>query len=326
VSTLAWQGPMTCLCSGLVKRSVLTVGNFDGVHLAHQALLAAAKQAASADGLDVVVLCFERHPANILRPDAAPKPLMDPAQREAALMAAGADRVVILPANEQLLGLEAETFVAQVVAEHRPSLWMEGPDFRFGKGRAGNMERLKQLGTQHGFDVQAIDPVDLDLRSGERERISSTLIRSLVGHGRVAEAQRCLGRAFAVAGQVVRGAGEGRSLGFPTANLQTDERLLPADGVYAGWTLVDDRPIPAAISVGTRPTYGEHARLFEAHLIDFSETLYDQRLEVRLNRWLRDQERFESVDDLVEQMNRDVDRVRGLHDGGLLIPDSAATS
>jgi riboflavin kinase/FMN adenylyltransferase len=309
-----------------MNRSVITVGNFDGVHLAHQALLATAKQTAKAHGLKLVVLCFERHPATILRPDAAPLPLMDAEQRHAALIAAGADRVVTLPTNQQLLGLEAEAFVAQVVAEHHPRFWFEGPDFRFGKDRLGNMDLLKRLGAEHGFVVEVLGAVDLALRSGERERVSSTLIRALVGHGRVAEAHRCLGRAFAVAGSVVRGAGEGRTLGFPPANLQTNDRLLPADGVYAGWTMIRERPIPTAISVGTRPTYGQNARLFEAHLIDFSETLYDQRLEVRLIRWLRDQERFETVDDLVEQMNRDVDRVRGLHDGGLLVSEPATTS
>ncbi|MDX1565484.1 MAG: riboflavin biosynthesis protein RibF [Phycisphaeraceae bacterium] len=293
-----------------MNQSVLTVGNFDGVHRAHQALLAAVRSEARDRGLEPVVLCFEKHPAASLRPDQAPAPLMDVAQRRDALEEAGIGRVVDLPADPSILSLEPEAFVRKVVAEHRPALWVEGPDFRFGARRQGDMALLGRLGADLGFEVRRIEPIEISLRTGQQVRISSTLIRWLVGQGRVAEAAECLGRPFAVAGVVVRGDRKGRDFGFPTINLKTEGRQLPADGVYAGWTELDGEPKAAAISVGTKPTCGDHDRVFEAHLLDVSKDLYGRRMQVRVLRWLRDQIKFQKTEDLIEQMHRDVARVR----------------
>ena len=305
-----------------VNQSVLTVGNFDGVHRAHQALLADVRCEARDRGLEPVVLCFEKHPAACLRPDQAPAPLMDTAQRREALIEAGIGRVVDLPADPSILSLEPEAFVRKVVDQHHPALWVEGPDFRFGARREGDMALLVQLGADLGFEVRRIEPIDIALRTGQQVRISSTLIRWLVGQGRVAEAAECLGRPFAVAGVVVRGEGRGRDFGFPTINLQTEDRQLPADGVYAGWAEVDGEPKAAAISVGTKPTCGEHDRLFEAHLLDVSKDLYDQRMQVRVVRWLRDQIKFQKTEDLIEQMHRDVQRVRRVTVGAAVAESS----
>jgi len=289
---------------------VITLGNFDGVHLGHRALLDAARRLGRGP---VVALCFRRHPATVLRPEHAPPALTDETQRRAALLEAGAERVEWLEPTAPLLALEPEAFVDRVLEDHGPRAWVEGPDFRFGRDRRGDVTLLRDLGTRRGFSVKVIEPVEVRLTDQTLVTVRSTFIRWLIAHGRVADAARCLGRPYAVRGTVRRGERRGRAIGFPTVNLDAGDQLLPADGVYAGAVEVDGRTMLAAISVGTKPTFGDRPRTFEAYLLDFDGDLYDRTLEVEVARWVRDQRAFDGVESLVAQMHRDVERVREWH-------------
>ena len=286
---------------------VITLGNFDGVHLGHQALIEAA---ASLNLGPVTALCFRHHPATILRPEHVPPPLTDITQRETALRAAGADQIEWLEPTTELLSLEPEAFIDRVLSTHEPRAWVEGPDFRFGRERRGDVTLLQQIGDEKGFEVRIIDPVEACLTDQTLVTVRSTFVRWLIAHGRVADAARCLGRPYAVRGRVQRGEQRGRTIGFPTVNLECSHQLLPADGVYAGAADIDGRRVPAAISVGTKPTFGDHPRTFEAHLLDFEGDLYERTLEIEVTRWIRDQHPFAGVEPLVAQMHRDLDLVR----------------
>ncbi len=300
--------------------SVITVGNFDGVHLGHRALIDAARRLAAPRAGRVVAVTFTRNPLAVLRPDRCPPSLMDNVQREQAMIAAGVDAVVWLEPTPDALGQSARQFVENIAAEHAPVGWIEGPDFRFGKGRSGDVALLKELGQEMGFDVEVVEPREVTLGDQLRVPVSSTLIRWLVACGRVADAAIAMGRPFVMRGEVVQGEQRGRTIGFPTANINTGDRVLPADGVYGGTVTIEGREHAAAISVGIKPTFGRRQRTFEAFVLDHAGDLYGQTLEIAVVRWLRDQAVFPSVEALIEQMNRDVERIYQWHEHGTLSP------
>ncbi|MBI1375633.1 MAG: riboflavin biosynthesis protein RibF [Phycisphaera sp.] len=310
----------------LKRASVLTLGNFDGVHVGHRALLDAVCRRAAEASADAVAMTFASHPAKALRPEAAPQVLMDAPQKMAALLDAGIDRIEWLAADMSVLGLEPRRFVESMVERFRPVAWVEGPNFRFGKGRAGDVAMLRELGAELGFAVEIIEPVEVTLRDRNRCTVSSSLVRWLVAAGRVADAAICMGRPFAVRGEVVKGERRGAALGFPTANIDIGERVAPADGVYGGEVDIDGAPRLAAISVGTNPTFNGRRRTFEAFVLDYDGDLYGQTLEVRVTRWLRDQMTFAGVGPLVEQMRRDVATIRRLGVSGMLHAADCATA
>ncbi len=302
--------------------SVITIGNFDGVHCGHRAILArAAELAHSLDG-SVTALTFDPHPATLLRPDAAPPRLTSLADKQQLLCDAGATDVQVLEPTESLLALSADAFVRWLVEHHRPVAMVEGADFRFGTGREGDVAWLTQLGGEHGFEVDIVESIDVALSDHQLAPVRSSLIRWLLGHGRVADAAICLGRPFALTGIVEQGEQRGRTIGVPTANLG-DEALstfvMPKDGVYAGLgELPDGSTFPAAISIGVKPTFADSARVVEAHLLNFSGDLYGQPLTLHLSRWLRDQAPFPSLDALQTQLTRDIEAVHGFTSQQLL--------
>ena len=270
-----------------------------------------------------MAVSFDQHPMAVLRPQRPVSLLTDRAQQDAALQGpegsgARADRVHRLVADAELFRLSPREFALRMVDELGPVAWVEGPDFRFGRGREGDVALLAELGEELGFAVEVIPPVEVTLRDKSRAAVSSSLVRWLVHQGRMADVHLCLGRPFALRGEVVAGDRRGREIGFPTANLDTPGRTLPADGVYGGWTELDGRKLAVAASVGTKPTFAPSARVVEAHLLDFDGDVYGRTLEVRLVRWLRDQVTFAGVEALVEQMNRDVAEVRRLYARDLL--------
>lgn len=300
------------------RRTVLTVGNFDGVHVGHAALLAEARRIADASNADVTVLTFQQHPLTTLKPSHAPKVLTDPAQRMGLLLDAGADRVEWLQPSADLLGLTPDQFVQQIVDRYKPLAIIEGANFRFGRHRAGDTQRLGELGSELGFEVRVVEPVVVTLRDKTQAPVSSSLIRWMIDHGRMADAHLCLGRPYVVRGPVIEGDRRGRTIGFPTVNLDVPLRQLPADGVYGGTVRIDRREHLAAVSVGHKPTFGPHARAFEAFILDFDGDLYGRTLDIAVIRWLRGQAAFPSVQSLVEQMRRDVGQIRRLAAAGLL--------
>ena len=298
--------------------TVLTIGNFDGVHLGHQAILARARRV----GDRVVALTFDPHPAATLRPGSEPARLSTRADKIQRLRRAGADEVVVLEPTRELLGQTAEQFVAGLVRRYGPAAIVEGPDFRFGKGRAGDLAMLEQLGREHGFAVHVVPRVRTVLSDRLVAPVSSSLVRWLVAGGRVMDAALTLGAGFALAGAVTRGEQRGRELNVPTANLDPADwagHVVPGDGVYAGIVeLAGGARHGAALSVGVKPSFGEHRLTIEAHLLDFTGDLYGQRIRIAFARWLRDQYAFPDAATLRRQLQRDVARTRRWAELGLL--------
>jgi riboflavin kinase/FMN adenylyltransferase len=290
-------------------RSAVAVGNFDGVHRGHQALVAAAVARAREAGGAAVVLTFDPHPARVLRPDAAPVALSTLAQKEELVTALGIDRLVALAFDERLAALSPAAFVREVLASMLGARHVVvGESFRFGHAREGDARTLEALGGREGFDVQVVPPV---LHAGRP--ISSSRVREAIAAGDVGEAAQLLGRPYALDGRVVRGDGRGRTLGVPTANLRADDQLLPARGVYAGRALVPSGEWrTAVVNVGERPTFGGTGLVVEAHLVDFAGDLYDARVRLSFHARLRGEERFQSAQALVERIQADVRAAREL--------------
>ncbi len=291
---------------------VVSIGVFDGVHRGHQQVLAVAGALAADAGVPLVVLTFDPHPMAVVRPGTGPAMVASLRRRIALLERAGATAVLVLPFTPQVAAMTAEQFVREVLVDGlRAAVVVVGEDFRFGHRASGDLHVLAALGLEHGFEAIGVGPVGTD-----GHRWSSTQVRSLVADGDVAGAAQILGHAVAVEGTVVPGDRRGRELGYPTANLALDpQALLPADGIYAGMLhLLDGAPgetLPAAVSVGTNPTFDGQERRVEAYVIDRDDLeLYGRPVCVHLLERLRGQQRFASVEALVEQMGRDVDAAR----------------
>lgn len=294
-----------------LRRPAITIGNFDGVHLGHAALIARARAAAGTAG-EAVVLTFEPHPTRVLAPHLAPPLLTTRARKIELLAAAGADAVVIEPFGTALAALPAERFVEDILAGALGAAHVVvGGDFTYGKGRGGNVETLAAAGARHGFGVTVVPPVTVD-----GEIASSTRVRRYLRDGDPARAAALLGRPYDVDGVVIRGAGRGRGLGIPTANVAPDGDLLAAPGIYAV-TLqrpgVDAAPLPAVASLGTNPTFVDGGALvLEVHVLDFDADLYDTRVRTTFIARLRDEARFDSVDALLAQIDADIAAARAL--------------
>lgn len=294
-----------------IDRCVLTVGNFDGVHLAHQRLIAEALEAAEAFGVPAIALTFDPHPLTIVAPARAPARLCTLSDRLGWLCATGINGTVVAKSEPSLLGIEPETFVRDVLfAKFHPTCIIEGPTFGFGRGRKGTPALLQQMGPALDFSVRIVEEVTIDT-DGETLVVSSSLIRDLVRKGDVSLASHCLGRPYQVTGMVIRGHGRGRKLGFPTANLGKIEQLIPADGVYSGRASVGDGYWPCAVSIGSTPTFGANeARQVEVYMLEFDGDLYGEILRVEFDRLLRPQQKFASLTELSDQLLRDVQQVR----------------
>jgi len=296
---------------GSAQGCVLSVGNFDGVHLGHQRICATARSLADADGAGVVAITFDPLPDAVFHPDHAHQRITPVAHEARLLGEAGADHVVCLPTDKALLGMSPRQFIDEIiVARFAPRRIVEGRDFAFGAGRAGTVDLLRQAGDGAGFEVHVVDEVMMELPEGP-DRISSTLIRMLLRGGRIEDANRCLGREFALYDRIVPGQGHGRILAFPTANIHPAEQIVPADGVYAGRAKIGDERFAAAVSVGRKPTFGPAEQTYvEAFLIDGEGDFYGQAMELSFVARLRDQVKFETSEALQAQIAGDVQRVR----------------
>ncbi len=290
--------------------TIMTIGNYDGMHLGHRRLIETCQALRNGQTAGVAVVTFEPHPLTVLRPALAPPRLSPPEIKQALLRQAGVDFLVELPPAPEVLNLSAEAFWAILRDEVRPTDLVEGSNFSFGKGRGGNIQRLREWSAGSGVQLHVIEPVTVVLLDLRIVPVSSSLIRWLLANGRVRDAAICLGHAYVLRGTVIKGYQRGRHLGFPTANLDCGDQHVPADGVYAGRCTVEGHPFAAAISIGTLPTFGEQRRQIEVHLIDFQGDLYGQVLQVEIVDWLRDQRKFQGADALIEQMHTDVAAAR----------------
>ena len=299
--------------------SVVAIGKFDGVHAGHRAVIERARVDAAAAGSRVVAVTFDRNPLSVLRPELCPESLIGVTQKLQMLAEIGVDATLMLTFDEALANLTAREFVEHVlVGALGVRTVLVGADFRFGRGGAGTPALLSELGAELGFRVDVVG----DVRAIEDDRrVSSTWIRELLAQGDVSAAAKLLGRVPSVWGEVVHGAKRGRELGFPTANLSADlEGFIPADGVYAGW-LIDEDPerglrsgirYPAAISVGTNPTFDDvTVRQVEAYVLDEVDLdLYGHRVEVQFVARIRGMVAFEGIEPLIAQMTADVAQAR----------------
>lgn len=295
-------------------RSVVTIGSYDGVHRGHQLIIGRAVERARSLGVPSVVVTFDPHPSEVVRPGSHP-PLLAPHHRRAELIAElGVDAVLVLPFTAEFSKLSPAEFVVKVLVDKlHAKLVVEGPNFRFGHRAAGNVDFLRELGGTYDFDVEVID-LHVSGEAGGGLPFSSTLTRRLVAEGDVAGAMEILGRPHRVEGVVVRGAQRGRELGFPTANVETlPHTAIPADGVYAGWLTVDGEAMPAAISVGTNVQFDATERTVEAYAIDrVGLDLYGMHAAVDFLAYLRGMEKFASIDALLDRMAQDVKQARDL--------------
>ncbi len=305
--------------------AVVSIGTFDGVHRGHQALISRSRaiaDAAPAHAARVVALVFDPNPLESLRPELAPARLSHFSQREGWLRASGADEVVRLEPTPEVLGLSPEEFVRRTVERFHPIAFVEGDDFHFGRGRAGDNRVLAQLGSRFGFTVEVVPTVQVALSDQQLVPARSTVVRWLLGHGRARDAAVVLSRPHELIGTVVHGDRRGRVIGFPTANVATTT-MVPGDGVYAGLAhLPDGSTLPAALSVGTKPTFDGSARTVEAHLLRTDAGVehahwsplpsvpeYGWPVRIQIIAWVREQVRFASLQLLKEQLSRDCARV-----------------
>lgn len=290
--------------------AAVTIGTFDGVHLGHRALIALTIAEARSRGLTAAVLTWDRHPAATLRPDKAPPMLSSPERKIELLKETGADVVAVLPFDVPLSQREPESFVQDVLVKGLGArLVLVGHGWRFGRRRAGTVELLEELGRDLGFEARGVT-----LEEVGGEAASSSRVRKAVTSGDLALAERLLGRPFDLDGVVEHGDARGAGLGFPTANLAIDPTIAaPPVGVYAGRARHTDSWFPAATNVGVNPTFGGAGTpRIETYLVGYEGNLYGEALRVEFWERLRDEKRFESVDDLIEQMGRDVEATKAL--------------
>jgi riboflavin kinase / FMN adenylyltransferase len=289
--------------------AVLTIGVFDGVHLGHQALIRSVVESARDKGVAAVALTFDPSPRAVLRPD-LPLAYLTPLDEKLRILEQlGLDETVVVPFTKELSQLEAPDFIAWL-RRYMPfvDMW-EGEGFALGHGRTGNTDVLAQLGKQHGYTLNIAPLVEV-----EGEPVSSTRIRKALSDGEVRLAATLLGRPFEVSGTVVTGSRRGRELGYPTANLDLPpNKAIPADGIYASWAV---RPstgevLPSLTSIGIRPTFENDERLVEVYIIDFDADLYGETLATQFVQFLRPQQRYSSIEPLIEQMQRDEANARG---------------
>lgn len=298
-------------------RSVVTIGVFDGVHRGHQSIVARAAELAKARGLRSVIITFDPHPDEVVRPGTHPPLLSSPKRRAELLSGLGADAVIVLPFTLDLSQMSPDEFVQSVLVDRlRAAIVIVGENFRFGHRARGDIAQLKQLGEKYDFTAEGVPLV------ANGDTISSTAIRDRLAQGDVGAGAEALGRPHRVEGVVVRGHQRGRALGFPTANLESPPfTAIPADGVYAGRLVCDSDRYPgfrwpAAISIGTNPTFDGEERTVEAYALDRDDLdLYGEHMAVDFIARIRDTRRFESVDALVTEMRRDVDRAREIIQG-----------
>jgi riboflavin kinase/FMN adenylyltransferase len=306
--------------------SVLTIGNFDGVHLGHQEIINTAKKLADQRKTELVLMTFEPHPVAILYPEKVPGVLTPMTLKKHLLNQCGVDCLVILESSYRILNLSPEAFIDEfLLKSSKPSIVVEGEDFNFGYGRSGDVETLKKLGQKFGFELVVVPGKQIILADEQNTRVSSTLIRHLLHKGKVADAAQALGRYYRLSGRTTHGKGKGRQLGFPTANIDPINRIIPAEGVYAGYVEITDteeqlchskEKIPAAFSIGRAKTFiTEHPLLVEAHILEREiEDLYGKYLAMDFVRFIRHQQKFDSPEQLSAQIAKDCQKAKQILD------------
>ncbi len=306
------------------KGCVLTIGNFDGVHVGHRAIFREARRVARRKNTEMVVMTFEPHPMAVLHPDKVPA-MLTPLPLKLHLFGEYADDcIIVLEDSMELLSLSAEEFVDEfLMASIAPSVIVEGDDFHFGSSRTGDVRTLREFGARKGFDVAVVPPRLMELPTGETLRVSSTMIRYMLESGHVSDAAVALSRPYRLVGPIVSGWGRGRKLGFPTLNMGRPDQIIPAEGVYAGFVELSDSQsellekaerIPAVFSIGEARTFGDqHPLLIEAHLLVPPQgEMNGKQMAMDFVRHLRQQHKFAGPEELVKQIEKDCRQAKGV--------------
>ncbi|HZI88675.1 MAG TPA: bifunctional riboflavin kinase/FAD synthetase [Pyrinomonadaceae bacterium] len=291
-------------------KTVVTMGNFDGIHLGHQALVGNAVAEAKQCRTKSVVFTFEPHPLKLLAPERAPRMIVNHQDKMDMLQALGVDAVIVQSFDHRFASIQAEDFVRRYLLErlNLSKIWL-GRDLKFGRARQGDAEDLIRWGTELGFGVGIVEPILV-----QGKRISSSRIRQLIEQGRVDEVQPMLGRYHFISGRVVSGHRRGRNLGFPTANLASVTELLPGDGIYATILELQNHCWLSVSSVGRNPTFGEGSRTVEAFILDFAGDIYGEAVKLSFVQRIREERMFAQIEDLVTQMREDVQTARAIFD------------
>ncbi len=296
---------------------VLTIGNFDGVHLGHREILAAGGQMAREKGTELVAMTFEPHPVAVLYPERAPGVLTPLKMKKHQLAQSGVDLLIVLDGDPELLSLSPDDFASRFLVENiRPSAVVEGSDFNFGANRAGNIETLQTFGSPKSFEVRVVEPRMIKLSTGQSVRVSSTVIRYMLESGHVADAGAALGRPYRLLEEIIPGRGIAKKLGFPTLNMKRPGQVIPAEGVYAGFVrvgdseedaLTSDETIPAAYSIGQARTYGDDfPLLIEAHLLnEHVDAMPGKYMAMDFIERVRAQHKFKTPEELSKQIAGD---------------------
>ena len=304
------------------KGCVLTIGNFDGVHLGHQHILAAAGQFVAERAAELVAMTFEPHPVAILHPEGAPGVLTPLELKIHLLQECGVDCLIILQDTRELLNLSPQDFVSRFVVDNiQPSMVVEGEDFNFGLHRSGNIDTLRKLGSENSFEVSIVGAKEIKLSTGQTVRVSSTIIRYMLESGYVADAAAALGRPYCLVEKVIPGRGIGKKLGFPTLNMDKPDQVIPAEGVYAGFVkigqttedvLASEEKIPAVYSIGQARTYGqEFPLLIEAHLlVGDAGDLIGKYMAMDFIQRIRSQHKFKTPEELSAQIAKDSQKAK----------------
>jgi len=290
------------------KDMLLAIGVFDGVHRGHKYLLSLLMEKARCQGLLSGVVTFRQHPREVLSPGTVLPNLTTPDQKVDLLLKEGVDKVISLSFTPELAQLTAREFVTLLRKHLRMAGLVVGPDFALGRGREGNVEAIRELGKEMGFSVTVVSPKLI-----EGEIVSSTAIRNALSEGDMEKVSRLLGRPFLLQNTVVTGAGRGTALGFPTANLEIEQRqALPPDGVYATWAYVNGDAYESMTNIGKRPTFGINERNIEVFLLNYTGDIYNKTLKIGIVTRLRDEKRFDTVDDLKKQIEEDIKRGKAI--------------
>ncbi len=291
--------------ANILRPTVMTLGVFDGLHIGHQRIMKKVVERAKAIGAVPTVMTFDPHPRAVLYPDSAPPLLQTLDQRLANFEVLGIEQAIIIPFDEDFAAIEAEEFLTEIVHERLQAIEVYlGKGFAFGKRRAGNIDLLRKLSGELGFYADEVDEVAL-----RGQRVSSSAIRKLLSHGKINLARRMLGRPYGVEGVIERGAQRGRTIGFPTANLKPHNRVIPKFGVYATATLVEGVWRRSITNIGVRPTFeNDNEPSIETYIFDLDEDLYGDVLRVRFLHRIRDERKFNGIDELKAQIEKDTQR------------------
>ncbi len=291
-----------------VPNPIVTLGNFDGVHLGHQEIFRVLRKEADACNGTTVVVTFHPHPLKVLCPERAPRLITNLEEKIDLIRSCGNDMLLCIPFTRAFSAWEPDRFVEEILAKKLVATKvLVGEDFRFGKDRKGDLEALRKAGAHYGFSVQNIQPVKVTGREA-----SSTRIRYCIQKGLIRESTALLGRQYPISGVVEQGERRGRELGFPTANLRTHVELLPPNGVYAVWATLGTRQLPGVANLGTKPTFAGKRFCIEVHLFDFHEDIYDAPLQVSFVEWLREERTFTGIPGLIRQIELDARRARDI--------------